>query len=54
MAQLRDRWGRRVWKSEAAAFRAQRTAHLEHGVMSGVVRRSDGRFVLLLDIQAEA
>lgn len=45
--------GRRLFRSEIQAFKAQSAAMLEHGVCSAVVRRSDGMFVLLFDANTE-
>jgi hypothetical protein len=45
----RDPSGRRVFRSEVQAFKAQRAALLELGIRTAVVRRSDGMLVLLHD-----
>lgn len=49
----RDTYGRRLFRSEARAFKAQRTALLSYGIYTAVVRRSDGLYVLLHDYYAE-
>lgn len=49
----RDNIGRRVFRSETQAFKAQRRAMLDFGICSAVIRRSDGMYVLLFDPQTE-
>jgi hypothetical protein len=49
----RDDLGRRVFKSEKAAFKAQRSAMLNYGVCSAIIRRSDGMLVMLYDPLAD-
>jgi hypothetical protein len=45
----RDEFGRRIFVKEASAFKAQQSAWRNLGVVSGVIDRGDGTFVLLYD-----
>ena len=49
----RDDFGSRIFKTEDAAFKAQARAAKTFGVFSGIVRRSDGQYVLLFDPEAD-
>jgi len=48
-----DNYGRRLFRSEARAFQAQKTAMLNHGICTGVIKLNDREYVLFHDPLAE-